>query len=142
VNDYLPHGIGEKYRNYMRSLHLPQENAIPLWNPSPIQEVNVPRRKRIDVGDVGTFTRRGGFRVAFNILLSEKTNKLCGYDVPKNFFQFRPSLTPSQEKTCSIKDDGPVIDLDGCGAIIPERVGDIPDVLSHGFQQRLCKSKE
>jgi hypothetical protein len=132
-------GWTRKYKNYMRSRHLGQTNAIPVWNPSPIRGVNVRRRIRIDVGDVGTFTRRGGFRVAFNILLNEETNKSCGYDVPKNFSHFVPPLTLNKQQSCSIKDDGIVIDLDDCGAIDSEEIN-CEGALSYGFKQRPCKS--
>jgi hypothetical protein len=131
--------MDRKYKNYMRSPHLSQKNAIPVWNPSPIRGVNVRRRVRIDVGDVGTFTRRGGFQVAFNILLDERTNRSCGYKVPKNFSRLRPSLSLEQERCCSVKDDGIVVDLDQCGAIVSEGMN-CQDTLFHGFTKSPCKS--
>lgn len=133
--------MDKKYKSFMRSRHLGQRNAIPVWNPSPIRGVNVRKRIRLDVGDVGTFTMRGGFRVAFNILMNEESNKLCDYDIPKNFSSFDPPLTSEQRESCCIRDDGIVVNLDDCGAIVSEQLN-CPGALKYGFTKRLCKSSE
>ncbi len=125
----------------MQSQHLPMKTIIPLWNPSPIRGANERRRSRIDVGDVGTFTTLGGFRVAFNILMDEGTNRLCGYRPPPNFSHFVP---PPEESNLNwtIQDDGQVINLDTCGAIgweTPYPTG-LSSGLSRGFRQNFYKS--
>ena len=142
VDDYMPEGMDKKLENYMRSHHIGPKHAIPLWNPSRVLGANVRRRVRLDVGDVGTFTRQGGFQVAFNILMNEKLNILCDYDVPENFSPFNPPLTPEQRKRCSIKDDRITIDLDDCGAIVCEKYGCTVGALSDGFVKERCESSE
>lgn len=115
--DYLPKQIAGYYKDYMRSPHLDQGTAIPIWNPSLIQPQhhNVKRRIRLDVGDVGTFTMRGGFQVAFNILLDKDTNASCDYAVPENFTPFT-----YEEANNGLRDNGKVIDVDHCRAIHSE----------------------
>ena len=141
VADYLPKEIDKKYKNYICSPHLDQVNAIPVFDPSRPQGIGVRRRVRFDVGDVGTFTMRGGFRVAFNILLDKKTNDLCGYGVPKDFSPFEPPLTSEQTRNCEIKDDGDVIDLEKCGAIFSEAI-DCRDPLLYGIKKTTFKPSQ
>jgi len=143
VGDYLPKNIDEKYKNYICSPHLDQVNAIPVWDPSTPRGEGIRGRIRIDVGDVGTFTMRGGFRVEFNILLDAKTNDLCGYNVPENFSPFMPPLNSEQAQSCRIKYDPlkNMIDLDKCGAIYADAI-DFPDPLSYGMKQGPCKPSQ
>lgn len=142
VDDYLPEGMDKKLKNYMHSRHLGPKNAIPIWNPCQIQGVNIRRCVKLDVGDVGTFTKRGGFQVVFNVLMSKELNRLCDYDVPKNFSPFKFPLSPEQAKCCSVEDDGTTIKLNGCGAIIWEKMNCSGGALTFGFNKSRCKSSE
>ena len=125
MKKYLPVNSEKKYRlkktrsneyikRYFCSNHLVQNHAIPIWDPTPIKNAHLLERVRIDVGDVGTITELGGFRVAYNILMDETTNVLCGYSVPPNFSQFIPPIIPGREY--SIEINANVVDLDNCGA--------------------------
>jgi len=130
-------------RRFMRSGHLPTTDIIPIWNPISARGAEMRGRVRIDVGDVGTFTQLGGFQVAFNILLDEKTNDLCGYATPPDFTPFRvvPRFDCERAQTRMIKDDGKVINLDACGAINTRRTfssGSPP--LCNGFDISFDKS--
>jgi len=126
VKKYLPNESNKKYKSeestitgYFCSNHLAgvQKSVIPIWDPTPIQGATL-ERVRIDVGDVGTITELGGFRVAYNILMDESTNILCGYTVPPNFSPFIP---PGRRYSIDVNANVPV-DLDNCGAFMMKKL--------------------
>jgi hypothetical protein len=68
---------------YMKSDFFVSNTAIPLWDPYP--GVN-----SASVGDVGFFTRDGGFEVLFNVFLTHTENKKLGFDPPDGFEPYGP----------------------------------------------------
>ena len=72
-------------RGFMLS-ELIDRQVIPIWNPAPMVIPGARKRARsIEVGDVGTFDRNGGFQVEFNILHDQAGNKVFGLDVPHGY---------------------------------------------------------
>jgi hypothetical protein len=121
VKKYLPtRKMSDAIASYFCSKHLGLKSVIPIWDPSPIQDTHQLERVRIDVGDVGTITGFGGFRVAYNILMDEETNILCGYSVPPEFSQFVPPKVPGRKRSITI--DANVVDLDNCGAFATKKI--------------------
>lgn len=119
--------------SYFCSNHLVQYNVIPIWDPTPTRG-NELERVRIDVGDVGTITELGGFRVAYNILMDEETNRSCGYNVPPNFSQFIPPV--SGRKSIEITN---VVNLDNCGAFETKKI-ETSRPFFNGFKHYYLKS--
>lgn len=74
--------------SYMTTPLLFQGHFIPLWHPSPLAQD--PRRWRwnVCIGDVGYFTRNGGFRTLFNVLQTAAQNIDRGYDPPDGFIPY------------------------------------------------------
>ena len=70
-------------RQYMQSNIFDEEFVIPLWEPSP--GANCPDTSNVCVGDVGFFTREGGFHVLFNTFLSSARNEELGFMPPNDF---------------------------------------------------------
>jgi hypothetical protein len=79
----------------MKSTFFLSKGAIALWSPSLGANVFKEFKKyNVCVGDVGFFTREGGFWVLFNIFLPVQANIDLGFDPP-------PELEPYGSVACS-----------------------------------------
>ena len=70
-------------QRYMRSGFFLSDGAIALWSPSLGANLHKEFKKsNVCVGDVGFFTKQGGFLVLFNIFLSVEANIDLDFDPP------------------------------------------------------------
>ncbi|KAF8902754.1 hypothetical protein CPB84DRAFT_1846125 [Gymnopilus junonius] len=95
----LPHGTPTHVRAYMladvgsNDWYSKDTTVIRLWNTSPNLRLDKKLQKNhVQLGDVGYFTREGGFRTLFNIFMTKKKNRQMHYSPPTYFQPFKREL--------------------------------------------------
>jgi hypothetical protein len=73
------------------------ERVVPLWSPSPgISAPESFKKTNVCVGDVGFFSKEGGFEVLFNVFLTIDENKALEFDPPDDFVPYLPRFKVSK----------------------------------------------